>query len=77
MESTIAKLDVKRNQLIVLLQQEEKENISKKKSVTDEIQMALTLIQEYEVAKTEQLKNMNAYIQQRKEECEEMKLLDA
>ncbi len=77
MESTIAKIDVERNQLMALLQQEEKENILKKKAVTDEIQMTLTLIQEYEVAKTEQLENMNAYIHQRKEECEETKLLDA
>ncbi len=76
-ESTIAKLDVKRNQLILILQQAEEENISKKKAVTDEIQMALSLIQDYEVAKTEQLENMNAYINQRKRECEETKLLDA
>lgn len=71
------KIDAEHKQLIARQQQTVKEHVATKKAVTDEIQMALTLIQEYEVAKTEQLKNMNAYIQQRKEECEEMKLLDA
>jgi hypothetical protein len=76
-ESTIAKLDAEYKQLLVLQQQVEKDNIAQKKAVADEIQMALTLIQEYEVEKKEQMNEMNVYIQQRKEECDKIKLLDS
>jgi len=48
-----------------------------KKAVTDEIQMALTAIQEYEVDKREQLDGMNAYIRQKKEEFDKLKLMDS
>jgi hypothetical protein len=71
------KIDAEHKQLIARQQQTVKEHVATKKAVTDEIQMALTAIQEYEDDKRDQLDDMNAYTRQRKEEFEQIKLLDS
>ncbi|KAL3760419.1 hypothetical protein ACHAWU_005954 [Discostella pseudostelligera] len=76
-ESNIAKIDAEYKQLKARQQQTVKEHVVTKKAVTDEIQMALTAIQEYEVDKREQLDGMNAYIRQKKEEFDKLKLMDS
>lgn len=76
-ESTIAKLDAEYKQLKARKEQGETEIIAQKKSTTDEIQMALSLIKENEAAEKEKIYEMNEYIRQRKEECEKITLLDS
>jgi hypothetical protein len=46
-------------------------------AVTDEIRRALTLAKEYEAHKKKPLEEMNSYIRQKQEECENIKLLDS
>lgn len=58
-------------------EKDEKEHIAKKKAVADEIRKALTLAKEYDDAKKKQLNEMNAYIERRKKEGEQIQLLDS
>ena len=76
-ESTIKKLDAEYEQLQIRQQKEEKKNIAKIMAVTDEIRRALTLAKEYEAHKKKRLEEMNSYIRQKQEECENIKLLDS
>lgn len=45
--------------------------------MADEIRKALTLAKEYDDAKKKQLNEMNAYIERRKKEGEQIHLLDS
>lgn len=76
-ESTIAKYDSEYKQLQLVQQKQEKENMTKKKAVADEIRRALTLAKEYEDTKKKQLSEMHAYIRKKKEEGEQIRLLDS
>lgn len=76
-ESTIARLDAEYKQGETEIVAQKKSNVAQKKSTTDEIQMALNLIQENEAAEKERINEMNEYIRLRKEECEKITLLDS
>ena len=76
-ESTIKKLDAEYEQLQIRQQKEEKDNMAKMKAVTDEIRRSLSLAKEYEAHKKNRLEEMNSYIRQKQEECENIKLLDS
>jgi hypothetical protein len=76
-ESTIMELDAEYEQLKLRQQREEKENMAKLKAVTDEIRRAFILAKEYEAHKKKRLDEMNDYIRQKQEECENIKLLDS
>jgi len=77
LELTLAKYKTEYKQLQMQLQTQEEEYTAKKKAVTDEIRNALTLAKEYDVAKKTKLKEMNEYIEKKKEECQNIKLLDS
>jgi hypothetical protein len=51
--------------------------MAKMKAVTDEIRRSLSLAKEYEAHKKNRLEEMNSYIRQKQEECENIKLLDS
>ncbi len=51
--------------------------MAKVKAVTDEIRRALTLAKEYDAHEKKRLEEMNSYIRQKQEECENIKLLDS
>ena len=76
-ESTIKKLDAEYEQLQARQQKEEKENMAKIKAVTDELRRAFTLAKEYEAHKKKLLDDMNDYIRQKHEKCENILLLDS
>ena len=51
--------------------------MAKIKAVTDEVRRALTLAREYEAHKKKRLEEMNSYIRQKHEKCENILLLDS
>mmetsp|Transcript_30073 Transcript_30073/g.72630 ORF Transcript_30073/g.72630 Transcript_30073/m.72630 type:complete len:697 (-) Transcript_30073:1689-3779(-) len=76
-EATIAKYDAEYKQLEILDQKEEKEHTAQKQAVTDEIRRALMLAKKCKDANDKRTKEMTAYIEKRKAESEQIKLLDS
>ncbi|KAL7549627.1 hypothetical protein ACHAWF_017696 [Thalassiosira exigua] len=76
-EAALRKIESECERLEAQRQKQAKEIEAEKKAVNDEVRRALELAKEYKDHKEKKLAELNAYIEKKKEECDNIKLLES